>query len=249
MLSFLLAATAPAQDVKVEKYQLPNGMTVILHEDHSLPMAAINTWYYVGSKDEPKGRSGFAHLFEHLMFMGTRRVPGGEFDTIMENGGGANNASTSEDRTNYFSFGPSSLLPTLLWLDADRLEDLGKEMTQEKLDKQREVVRNERRQTSEMQPYGRAELKISELMYPPGHPYHNTVIGSHEEIQAATVQDVKDFFARFYVPNNASLVVAGDFDPKVDQAADCEAVRHAAARGGSRARRRPHLRSSTKCGA
>ncbi len=214
LLLLVAGETTSAQDVKVEKYQLPNGMTVILHEDHSLPMVAINTWYYVGSKDEPAGRSGFAHLFEHLMFMGTRRVPGGDFDTIMESGGGANNASTSEDRTNYFSFGPSSLLPTLLWLDADRLEDLGKEMTQEKLDKQREVVRNERRQTSEMLPYGRAELKVSELMYPPGHPYHNTVIGSHEEIQAATVQDVKDFFTRYYVPNNASLVVAGDFDPK-----------------------------------
>lgn len=217
ILAFLsvAAATTFGQDVKVEKYQLPNGMTVILHEDHSLPMAAINTWYYVGSKDEPPGRSGFAHLFEHLMFMGTRRVPGGDFDTIMETGGGANNASTSEDRTNYFSFGPPELLPTLLWLDADRLEELGKEMTQEKLDKQREVVRNERRQTSEMLPYGRARLKIPELMYPPGHPYHNTVIGSHEEIQAATVQDVKEFFARYYVPNNATLVVAGDFDPKV----------------------------------
>jgi predicted Zn-dependent peptidase len=210
----IFAATAAGQDLKVEKYQLPNGMTVILHEDHSLPLACINTWYYVGSKDEPPGRSGFAHLFEHLMFMGTRRVPGSDFDVLMESGGGANNASTTQDRTNYFSSGPAALLPTLLWLDADRLEDLGKEMTQQKLDKQREVVRNERRQTSEMQPYGRARLKISELMFPPGHPYHNTVIGSHEDLTAATVRDVKDFFARFYMPNNASLVVAGDFDPQ-----------------------------------
>jgi predicted Zn-dependent peptidase len=212
--SLVVTAIASAQEVKVEKYQLPNGMTVILHEDHTLPVACINTWYYVGSKDEPPARSGFAHLFEHLMFMGTRRVPGSDFDNIMEAGGGSNNASTAEDRTNYFSMGPSALLPTLLWLDADRLEDLGKEMTQEKLDKQREVVRNERRQTSEMQPYGRAQLKISELMYPPSHPYHNTVIGSHEDLTAASVRDVKDFFARYYVPNNASLVVAGDFDPK-----------------------------------
>lgn len=212
--SLILATIAAAQEVKIEKYQLPNGMTVILHEDHTLPVACINTWYYVGSKDEPPGRSGFAHLFEHLMFMGTRRVPDNDFDNIMEAGGGSNNASTAEDRTNYFSMGPSALLPTLLWLDADRLEDLGKEMTQEKLDKQREVVRNERRQTSEMQPYGRAMLKISELMYPPSHPYHNTVIGSHEDLTAASVRDVKDFFARYYVPNNASLVVAGDFDPK-----------------------------------
>ncbi len=213
-LCVLFSATTRAQDVPCEKYQLDNGMTVILHEDHSLPVACINIWYYVGSKDESPGRSGFAHLFEHLMFMGTRRVPGSEFDVLMESGGGFNNASTSNDRTNYFSFGPSSLLPTLLWLDADRLEDLGKETTQDKLDKQREVVRNERRQTSEMQPYGKADLKITELMYPPGHPYHISVIGTHEDLQAATVQDVKNFFARFYVPNNASLVVAGDFDPK-----------------------------------
>lgn len=208
------AACASAQQVSIEKYQLDNGMTVILHEDHSLPVATINTWFYVGSKDEAPGRSGFAHLFEHLMFMGTKRVPGSDFDILMERGGGWNNASTSEDRTNYYSFGPSSLLPTLLWLDADRLEDLGKEMTKEKLDKQREVVRNERRQTSEMQPYGKADLKIGELMYPPDHPYHHTVIGSHEDLEAATLQDVKDFFARYYVPNNACLVVAGDFDPK-----------------------------------
>ena len=131
-------------------------MTVILHEDHSVPAACINIWYYVGAKDEPAGRSGFAHLFEHLMFMGTERVPGGQFDTMMETGGGFNNATTSEDRTNYFSMGPSELLPTLLWLDADRLEDLGKAMTREKLDKQREVVRNERRQSYENRPYGKA---------------------------------------------------------------------------------------------
>ena len=126
-----------AQQVKYEKYMLDNGMTVILHEDHSLPVGAINLWYRVGSKDEVTRRSGFAHLFEHLMFMGTERVPGNKFDTIMEGGGGANNASTSEDRTNYFSSGPRELLPTLLWLDADRLEDLARTMDQEKLDKQR----------------------------------------------------------------------------------------------------------------
>ncbi len=208
-----IGGNAHAQDVRHEKYQLENGMTVILHEDHSLPVACINLWYYVGSKDEAAGRSGFAHLFEHLMFMGTDRVPEGAFDTIMESGGGWNNATTSSDRTNYFSFGPSNLLPTLLWLDADRLEALGDAMTQEKLDKQRAVVRNERRQTSEMRPYGRADLKVSELMFPPGHPYHIEVIGSHEDLQAATLQDVRDFFAAYYVPNNASLVVAGDFEP------------------------------------
>jgi predicted Zn-dependent peptidase len=202
-----------AQEVKYERYQLDNGLTVILHQDHRLPVATINLWYYVGSKDEAVGRSGFAHLFEHLMFMGTERVPEGEFDAIMEARGGWNNATTSEDRTNYFSFGPSNLLETLLWLDADRLQDLGRTMTQEKLDKQREVVRNERRQSYEDRPYGEAELRISELMFPLGHPYHIPVIGTHRDLIAATVDDVKDFFANFYTPRNASLVVAGDFQP------------------------------------
>ena len=210
-LVLTLCSAAVAQQVKFEKYKLPNDMTVILHEDHALPTACVNIWYYVGSKDEAERRSGFAHLFEHLMFMGTRRVPNGQFDVLMEKGGGFNNASTSEDRTNYFSFGPANLLPTLLWLDADRLEDLGKEMTLEKLNLQRDVVRNERRQTSEMQPYGKADLIIPELMFPKEHPYGHTVIGSHEDLEAATVDDVKNFFATYYVPCNATLVVAGDF--------------------------------------
>ncbi|MDO8632202.1 MAG: insulinase family protein, partial [Phycisphaerales bacterium] len=212
-----VATAACGQDVKYEKYKLDNGMTVILHEDHTLPVGAINLWYRVGSKDEPPQRSGFAHLFEHLMFMGTERVAGNKFDTIMESGGGSNNASTSSDRTNYFSSGPAALLPTLLWLDADRLEDLARTMDQEKLDKQRDVVRNERRQSYENRPYGKAELQIQEMMFPPGHPYHIPVIGTHEDLEAATVADVKDFFASFYVPNNVTLCVAGDFDPKVSK--------------------------------
>lgn len=210
----LSCAPALAQDITYQKFTLPNGMTVILHEDHSLPQVVINTWFRVGSKDEPRGRSGFAHLFEHLMFMGTERVPGSEFDNLMEAGGGSNNASTTEDRTNYFSEGPASLLPTLLWLDADRLEDLGRTMTQEKLDRQRDVVRNEIRQNVENTPYGRAEELIFRIMFPVGHPYHEAVYGTHEDLEAATVDNVKDFFANFYVPNNASLVVAGDFDAK-----------------------------------
>ncbi len=212
-ITMLFCCSAYAQDVAYQKYTLPNGLTVILHEDHSVPSVCINTWYYVASKDEAEGRSGFAHLFEHLMFMGTHRVPGGNFDNIMEAGGGFNNASTSQDRTNYYSMGPSELLPTLLWLDADRLEALDDAMTQEKLDKQRAVVRNERRQTSENRPYGKAELRITGIMYPDGHPYHNTVIGSHEDLEAATVDDVKNFFRTYYLPSNASLVVAGDFNP------------------------------------
>ncbi len=196
-----------------ETYSLPNGMTVILHQDRRLPQVAVNIWYQVGSKDEAPGRSGFAHLFEHLMFMGTHRVPGNQFDVLMESQGGANNASTGNDRTNYYSWGPSSVLPTLLWLDADRLDQLGDAMTQEKLDLQRDVVRNERRQTVENAPYGKVELILPTALYPPGHPYAHPVIGSHEDLEAATLQDVKDFFASYYVPGNASLVVAGDFDP------------------------------------
>ena len=209
----LLTCCAFAQDVKVDKYQLANGMTVILHEDHSLPVATVNIWYHVGSKDEPEHRSGFAHLFEHLMFMGTDRVPTGQYDKIMEGGGGSNNASTAEDRTNYFDVGPANLLPTLLWLEADRLEDLGRTMTQKKLDLQRDVVKNERRQTTENTPYGKAYEALNGILFPAGHPYHTSVIGSMTDLDNAAVQDVQAFFASFYVPNNASMVVAGDFNP------------------------------------
>lgn len=219
LASMVLASqTAKApQKIKIpyEKYTLANGLKVILHVDKTLPVATINTWFYVGSKDEAERRSGFAHLFEHLMFMGTKRVPNGQFDSIMETAGGYNNASTGTDRTNYFSYGPSNLLPTLLWLDADRLEDLAKEMTLKKLDLQREVVKNERRQNTENTPYGKAYEAIYGLLFPKGHPYSTSVIGSHEDLTAATVEDVQGFFNTFYVPNNASLVVAGDFDPKV----------------------------------
>ena len=213
LLTGLAPTPAEAGDVmKHEKYQLPNGLTVILHENRKLPQVVVNLWYHVGTREEPRGRSGFAHLFEHLMFMGTKRVPGNQFDVIMETGGGWNNASTGYDRTNYYDVAPPSLLPTLLWLEADRMEAMGDAMTQEKLDLQRGVVRNERREGYDNAPYGEAEIRISELMYPVDHPYHFHVIGSHEDIQAATVQDVKDFFDTYYVPNNATLVVAGDFD-------------------------------------
>ncbi|MCZ6596805.1 MAG: pitrilysin family protein [Planctomycetota bacterium] len=204
-------AEGPGLSVAVETYALANGLRVTLYEDHSIPRVVIDTWYRVGSQDEAPGRTGFAHLFEHLMFMGTERAP--DFDAVMAAGGGSNNASTSTDRTNYFSLGPSAILPTLLWLDADRLEALAENMTQEKLDLQREVVRNERRQTSENTPYGIARLMLPALLFPEGHPYHHSVIGSHEDLQAATVADVVEFFEVYYVPSNASLVVAGDFDP------------------------------------
>jgi predicted Zn-dependent peptidase len=209
------AAPPGVVPLPLETFALPNGLSVTLAPDHRVPTVVIDTWFGVGAKDEARGRTGFAHLFEHLMFMGTARVPGNQFDLLMEQSGGSNNASTSPDRTNYFSTGPASLLPTLLWLDADRLEALGATMTQEKLDLQRSVVRNERRQTTENRPYGAAELIVPEAMYPEGHPYHHPVIGSHEDLEAATVQDVVGFFDAHYVPANASLVVAGDFDPAV----------------------------------
>jgi predicted Zn-dependent peptidase len=211
----LTAACVPlaAQSVACEKYRLRNGLTVILHVDHKVPRVVVNTWFRVGAKDEPPRRSGFAHLFEHLMFMGTDRVPGNQFDVIMEGSGGANNASTTEDRTNYFSMGPSSMLPTLLWLDADRLEDVGRTMDQQKLDRQREIVHNEMRQMEDNAPYGRTQREVFRLMFPPGHPYRDTTFGTHADLDAASVDDVRDFFANFYVPCNASLVIAGDFDP------------------------------------
>ena len=196
-----------------EHYRLDNGLDVILLHDPSLPQVVVNLWVDVGSKNEVEGRTGFAHLFEHLMFMGTDRVPGSGFDDAMEAHGGWNNAWTSEDATDYYEVGPSNLLETLLWLEADRLASLGTDMTQQKLDLQRDVVRNERRQSYENAPYGKLWLELPEAMYAADHPYGHPVIGSHEDILAAGVPDVREFFSTWYVPNNASLVVAGDFDP------------------------------------
>jgi zinc protease len=213
-----LPSAAWAQELKFEEYTLPNGLKVIFHEDHSLPQVVVDTWYKVGSKDEVARRSGFAHLFEHLMFMGTTRLPGSGIDETMEGRGGWNNAWTMEDATNYYDVGPSNLLPTLLWIEADRMEQLGQSMTKEKLDLQRDVVRNERRQSIEDQPYASTELIYPGALFPKGHPYAHPVIGSHEDLEAATLADVQDFFATWYVPNNASLVVAGDFDPVATKA-------------------------------
>lgn len=214
MLALLVgAALAVEPKIPFERYELPNGLQVILLEDHHLPQVVVDTWYRVGSKDEVPGRSGFAHLFEHLMFMGTHRLPDNGFDQVMEAQGGWNNAWTMEDATNYYDVGPSQLLESFLWMEADRMQALGAAMTQAKLDLQREVVRNERRQTSEDRPYGMVEIEMTTALFPPGHPYAHSVIGSHADLEAASVADVQGFFASWYVPNNASLVVAGDFDP------------------------------------
>ncbi len=208
-----LAPTAWALEIPHERYQLDNGLDVVLHHDPTLPQVVINLWYDVGSKDEVAGRSGFAHLFEHLMFMGTTRLPDSGFDDKMEAAGGWNNAWTSEDATDYYDVGPSNLVGTFLWMEADRMEGLDGAMTQDKLDLQRDVVRNERRQSSEDTPYGVAWLEMPTLLYPADHPYGHSVIGTHEDLQAAEVADVVGFFQQWYVPNNAGLVVAGDFDP------------------------------------
>ncbi len=193
--------------------RLDNGMTVIFHEDHTQPLVVTNINVQVGSRDEVEKRTGFAHLFEHLMFMGTERVPEKMFDAWMETEGGWNNAWTSQDRTDYFDVGPSHILPLLMWMEADRVSVLGQQITQDKLDAQRDVVKNERRQNTENEPYGIAELVLPEMLFPETHPYHHPVIGSHEDLTAASVSDVRDFFAAHYIPQNMSLVVAGDFDP------------------------------------
>jgi predicted Zn-dependent peptidase len=213
MLLLVASAFAVEPSLPFERVELPNGLQVLFLVDHSLPQVVVDTWYRVGSKDEAKGRSGFAHLFEHLMFMGTHRLPGSGFDQVMEAEGGWNNAWTMEDATNYYDVGPSHLLETFLWMEADRMQQLGQAMTGEKLDLQRDVVRNERRQSNEDRPYGMVEIELTTALFPEAHPYAHSVIGSHEDLEAATVEDVKGFFATWYVPNNASLVVAGDFDP------------------------------------
>lgn len=211
-----VAAQAGAQAIpriKFEKYTLPNGLEVILHEDHSTPIISVNTWYHVGSGDEKLGRTGFAHLFEHLMFMGSEHVPNGVFDKELEAAGGDNNASTAEDRTNYYEDIPSNALPLALWLDSDRMGYLLSTMDKEKVDLQRDVVKNERREGVDNSPYGISDEIILAALYPKGHPYSWSVIGSMADLSAASVEDVKNFFRTYYAPNNATLSIAGDFDP------------------------------------
>ncbi|MCC6524236.1 MAG: insulinase family protein [Polyangiaceae bacterium] len=207
-------SAAPADPaISFTRTELPNGLTVLLHEDHTQPLVVVSLQVHVGSRDEKPGRTGFAHLFEHLMFMGTERVPVKKFDDWMELEGGANNAQTSQDWTRYYDVAPSHALPLLLWMEADRLEALGAQIDAAKLEVQRGVVRNERRDSYENEPYARADLRLPELLFPLGHPYHFDVIGSHADLVAAGVADVREFFARWYVPQNTSLVVGGDVDP------------------------------------
>jgi zinc protease len=209
------AAQTPAPPIEVQytQFTLPNGLHVILHEDHSVPIATVNTWYRVGSANELPGRTGFAHLFEHLMFMGSGHAPYGEFDSQLESVGGGNNASTANDRTNYYIDVPSNALELALFLESDRMGYLLDAMNPKTVDAQRDVVKNERRQSYENRPYGMADIALNEMLYPEGHPYHWPVIGYMEDLTAASYEDVVNFFRTYYTPSDASLVVAGDIDP------------------------------------
>jgi len=208
-------STASSDSIKIpfETYKLPNGLTVILSLDRTTPTVAVNVWYHVGSKNEVAGRTGFAHLFEHVMFTGSGHVPYGLHDKLTEGVGGGNNGSTTNDRTNYYETIPSNYLESALWLEADRMGFLLDKLDIAKLNAQRDVVKNERRQSYDNQPYGRVSEIFSAAMYPKGHPYSWPVIGSMVDLTAASEEDVKDFFRLYYAPNNATLAVVGDFDP------------------------------------
>jgi predicted Zn-dependent peptidase len=200
-------------EIPIRRSRLDNGLRVILSPDDTAPIVAVNLWYDVGSKHEKPGRTGFAHLFEHMMFQGSKHVAKGEHFTLIQQAGGTLNASTWLDRTNYFETVPSHELELCLWLESDRLASLLPAMTQEKLDNQREVVKNERRWSVDNQPYGDWDERIQALVFPEGHIYHHPTFGSMADLDAATLEDVSDFFATYYAPNNAVLTVAGDFEP------------------------------------
>jgi len=204
--------------VPVERHRLDNGLKIVLSHDPTVPVVAVNLWYGVGSRNETEGHTGFAHLFEHMMFQGSEHVPKNRHFELVERAGGSLNATTWFDRTNYFETMPSHHLELALWLESDRMGWMLPAMNQEKLDNQRDVVKNEKRQRYDNQPYGDWDERVQALVFPEDHPYHHTVIGSMEDIDAATLDDVASFFQTFYIPNNAVLTVAGDFHR--DQALD-----------------------------
>jgi zinc protease len=215
-LVFIVSVTLFAQSVRInvpyERFTLKNGLNVILHVDKTTPSVTVNTWYHVGSGYEKPGRTGFAHLFEHLMFEGSKNVPEGKFDEWLESAGGNNNGSTNNDRTNYYEDIPSNALELALFLDSDRLGYLLEPMTEETVNGQRDVVKNERRQSYENRPYGMADIMIDDALFPKGHPYSWPTIGSMSDLSAASLEDVKEFFRTYYVTNNSSLSIAGDID-------------------------------------
>src|SRR5258707_8241630 len=200
--------------IKFEKYTLPNGLVVILSEDHRLPLVSTNIWYHVGPANELPGRTGFARLFEHMMFEGSKHVPGNGHIRFLEGAGASDlNGTTDFDRTNYFETLPSNQLELALWLESDRMGYLPDRLDQASLTNQQDVVRNERRQSIENSPYGIVKEAVFHRLFPKGHPYYADVMGSHADIQAAKVEDVRNFFKLYYAPNNASLAIVGDFDP------------------------------------
>ena len=199
--------------IPVETYELDNGLFVTLSEDHTAPIVAVNLWYHVGSANERIGRTGFAHLFEHMLFQGSAHVGSNEHFELIQRAGGTLNGSTWLERTNYFETVPSHQLALALWLEADRMGDLLPAMTQEKLDTQRDVVKNERRWAVDNQPYGTMLEKLQELAFPATHPFQHSLIGSMEDLSAASLDDIAQFFATYYTPDNAVLSIAGDFDP------------------------------------
>ncbi|HXL84248.1 MAG TPA: pitrilysin family protein [Casimicrobiaceae bacterium] len=211
-----LASAETPPSIPYEKYRLANGLEVILSQDRTLPLVAVDIWYHVGAANEEPGRTGFAHLFEHMMFTGSKHVPRGVADKLLEGVGGTDsNASTSFDRTNYFDTVPSNQLELALWIHADRMGYLLDSLDQAALSNQQDVVRNERRQSYENRPYGIVDEAVFHALFPPGHPYRPAIIGSHVDIQAAALADVRDFFKRYYRPNNATLTLVGDFDTAV----------------------------------
>ncbi len=214
LLTVPLSAQAPATSLQVpyQQFRLANGLNVILHRDTSIPAVAVNVWYYVGSANEKPGRTGFAHLFEHLMFEGSKNVPEGQFDILLEGAGGDNNGSTSNDRTNYVVDVPANALELALFLESDRMGHLLDTMSPARVDGQRDVVKNERRQSYENRPYGMASIELDKMLWPATHPYSWPTIGHMEDLTAASYSDVVEFFKKYYAPNNASLVIAGDID-------------------------------------
>ena len=211
-LSTALGAQGQALSVPYTQFKLSNGLNVILHRDTSVPVVSVNIWYHVGSANERPGRTGFAHLFEHVMFEGSMHVPEGAFDTWLEAAGGNNNGSTSNDRTNYYEDLPANALELALFLESDRMGFLLDEKAPDKINGQRDVVKNEKRQSVDNQPYGQAFIELPAMLYPAGHPYSWSTIGSMEDLSAASFEDVARFFRTYYVPGNASLVIAGDID-------------------------------------
>ncbi len=230
LLTVAAATPAAAQklklpEIKYEKYTLPNGLTVITHEDHRLPLVAVDLWYHVGPLNERAGRTGFAHLFEHMMFEGSEHVGEKAHIKYVQSAGGTDiNGTTDFDRTNYFETMPSNQLELALWLESDRMGFLMEGLNRTLLTNQRDVVRNERRQ-GEGRPYYVANETVIHMLYPQSHPYYGNVMGSHTDIESARIADVRDFHQQYYTPNNASIAIAGDFDPEGAARATDEVLR------------------------